>query len=67
MRLTRRRPGAATRGRSVEYAAALRIPGVFPLILKYMAEKKIPRLFDDALEKFIAGGTSYSEIIGVPR
>ena len=36
-------------------------------IQKYMAEKKIPRLFDDALEKFIAGGTSYSEIIGVPR
>ena len=36
-------------------------------ILKYMAEKKIPRLFDDALEKLIAGGTSYSEVIGVPR
>ena len=36
-------------------------------ILKYMAEKKIPRLFDDAMDKFIAGGTSYGEVIGVPR
>jgi type II secretory ATPase GspE/PulE/Tfp pilus assembly ATPase PilB-like protein len=34
-------------------------------ILRYMQERKIPRLREDAVEKLLAGATSYGEIISV--
>jgi len=36
-------------------------------LMRYMDEHKIPRLFDDAIEKLLAGATSYSEVLTVPR
>jgi type II secretory ATPase GspE/PulE/Tfp pilus assembly ATPase PilB-like protein len=36
-------------------------------ILRYMAEKKIARLWDDAVDKVLAGQTTFAEIASVPR
>jgi type II secretory ATPase GspE/PulE/Tfp pilus assembly ATPase PilB-like protein len=36
-------------------------------ILRYMAEKNIPRLRDDGVQKMLAGDTSFGEIIAVAQ
>jgi len=36
-------------------------------LIRYMEERKIPRLRDDGLEKLLAGATSYGEVIAVSQ
>jgi type II secretory ATPase GspE/PulE/Tfp pilus assembly ATPase PilB-like protein len=36
-------------------------------LFRYMKERNIPRLWDDAVDRVLAGATSISEILAVPR